>query len=288
MFWSLIAGMVIASGLVLVFLGLRPRPQPFSKMLVDLEQPRRPSLLGNVAVTSSLLGSVAGFTSESLRKDLNILELTDADHARDKLQHSALFTGFTSVVALIVHSVFGFTLNFAVWMAVLIASAVFGWVFADRSIHQRADAKRKEFRSSLALYLSLVSTMLAGGSGIEQALYEVTRFGTSDGFRQLESALTAARTRDISPWVVFAEVAEDKALPELDELATSMEVAGVEGARIRTTLMTKAESLRHLQLVDLKTQAGKSSESMGLPVGVMMIGFILLVGYPAFKAIISI
>jgi hypothetical protein len=68
----------------------------------------------------------------------------------------------------------------------------------------------------------------------------------------------------------------------LEEVAHSVQLAGEHGARIRQSLAAKAHALRARNLARIEHEAEQRTEHMGLPMVVLFLGFILLVGYPAF------
>ena len=55
----------------------------------------------------------------------------------------------------------------------------------------------------LATYLRLVTILLAGGSGTEEALQDAAAYGTGWGFALLRRCVTDARLSGRSPWSVM-------------------------------------------------------------------------------------
>ena len=121
---------------------------------------------------------------------------------------------------------------------------------------------------------------MAGGAGVETALFDAASVGTGAGFRQLRSALSAARARRDPPWANLGVLGDRLGVVELQELEASMTLAGG-GARVRESLAAKAESMRLKDLGQLESEAEARSETMVLPVAMMFAGFLLLIGYPA-------
>jgi hypothetical protein len=77
------------------------------------------------------------------------------------------------------------------------------------------------------------------------------------------------------------------AVPELVELSTTLELAGTEGARIRQSLSSRAVSLRRHEQADAESAANTMTERLFLPGALLLFGFLLFVGYPAFSRIIG-
>ena len=86
---------------------------------------------------------------------------------------------------------------------------------------------------------------------------------------------------------MFAELGESLGIEPLVELASSMQLAGVQGARVRLSLAAKAASLRSRQMANIEAEAQSASERMGLPVAAMFLGFLIFLIYPAIQQIIA-
>lgn len=59
------------------------------------------------------------------------------------------------------------------------------------------------------------------------------------------------------------------------------------GARTRESPIARCELALH-QLHDIEAHAAASTEKMGAPVAFLVIGFVLLIGYPAFSTILQL
>ncbi len=70
-------------------------------------------------------------------------------------------------------------------------------------------------------------------------------------------------------------------MPELGELAASAALAGAEGARVKASVAAKAKGLRARVLADVETAAQSASERMSLPIVLLLVGFVLFLGFPA-------
>ncbi len=284
----LVCGIAIGVGVWLTLVGVRRRTRPLALTLAELDRPY-------VAVTPtgferflSRLGADATSTSAQVRRDLAMLGRTNADHIRAQVTNAALTGGFGFAMVAVITFIFGAGLSPVVSILVIAGAAAGGWGITNRLTHQRAQQRRGEFASTLATYLQLVAIMLSGGAGTNQALTSVTRFGTGAGFVEIEQALTEARVRGTTPWSVFAAVADRKGLTELEDLSAAVELAGRSGARVRDSLLTKADTLRHAELAAVNAEAAKASEAMSLPVGLLMLSFVLLIAFPAGAALFSI
>jgi hypothetical protein len=96
-----------------------------------------------------------------------------------------------------------------------------------------------------------------------------------------------SRSSHHSPWVELAALGERFNLTQVVEVAGSVQLAGEHGARIRSSLSAKAESLRHRQMSEIEAAANSSTERMGVPMVLLFLAFIVLIGYPAVTLIVG-
>ena len=66
-----------------------------------------------------------------------------------------------------------------------------------------------------------------------------------------------------------------------------MSLAGTEGARVRRSLEAKARSLRARELALAEAKAEAATERMAIPTALLMLGFMLLVGFPAVASVLG-
>ena len=120
-----------------------------------------------------------------------------------------------------------------------------------------------------------------------QALAGASETGDSPAFDQLRHALDVAFLARMPVHEVFAELAQTLDLGEIRELSASLALAGSEGAKIRTSLAAKAESIRLKVLHDEEAASVSATTRMALPVGLLLTGFMIVVGAPAFSHALS-
>jgi len=208
-------------------------------------------------------------------------------HASEKL----IGAGFGAVSPLLAGMAFGSVGVGPPLPLILLASAGLGaggFVTPDRLLHERAEARRRGFRHSLSSYLDLVNVLLAGGAGIESALHAAADVGDGWGYRLIRSELRRARLTGRAPWDTFADLGDRIGVSELTELAANVSLAGTHGARIRASLAAKADTLRGHQIAETEAAAEAATERMTVPVAVLLLGFLLLISYPAVAQITSV
>lgn len=165
-------------------------------------------------------------------------------------------------------------------LGALLLAAV-GFLLPDVQLHAEATRRRHDFRHALSAYLDLVVITLAGGAGVDGALTDAARIGRGWAFTQLRRTLDGAQLTRTTPWAALRQLGADLDIPELGELAASASLAGTEGARLRASLATRAQTLRTHLLTDTDAAARAATERMALPWGLLFLGFLTFIGYPA-------
>ena len=104
---------------------------------------------------------------------------------------------------------------------------------------------------------------------------------------RIRQALSNARVVGITPWEGVSLLGKDLGVDELRDLASALALAGDEGAKIRQSLMARAESMRRKELADVEGQAGERSQSMLVAQLLICAAFLLFLAYPATSQIMS-
>ncbi len=152
---------------------------------------------------------------------------------------------------------------------------------------RRAQARRRHFRVVIGTFIDLVVLSLAGGVGVEGALLAASQVSEDWAARRMAQALSRARDSGQSPWAALGRLGGEVGVPELVELSTTLQLAGTEGARIRQSLSARAVSLRRHEQADVESEANAVTERMFLPGALLLIGFLVFVGFPAFSRILG-
>lgn len=149
------------------------------------------------------------------------------------------------------------------------------------ALKKRASTARKAFRRALGTFLELVGLAMAGAMGIEGALDAVSNISDDSAFERLRNSINVARLAGRPPWQTLGALGEEIGVPELSELATNLVLAGSEGARVRQSLSSKASTLRRRELAEAEAEANSTTEKMFVPGVLLLVGFMIFVGYPA-------
>ncbi len=152
---------------------------------------------------------------------------------------------------------------------------------------RRAKDRRHHVRVVVGSFVDLVVLNLAGGMGIESALLTAAQVSSDWSAQRISHALLRARESGSSSWVALSQLGEEIGVSELVELAATLQLAGTEGSRVRQSLTARAEALRRHEQADAETAANTTTERLFLPGALLLVGFLLFVGYPAFSRIIG-
>jgi tight adherence protein C len=148
-------------------------------------------------------------------------------------------------------------------------------------LRRAAAEARLGWLHSFSCWLELVALAQAGGMGIESALQAASRVANDPAFTRIAQSLDVARHSAGTPWDELARLSGLLGIDELGELAASLGLAGLEGARIRTSLQAKSASLRRREMAEALSRANSTTERLFLPSIVLMLGFMLFLLYPA-------
>lgn len=164
---------------------------------------------------------------------------------------------------------------------VVVGMAVGAFFLPDIALRRNADARRADFRHVMGSFLDLVAMNLAGGRGLPEALMAASSIGDHWAMVRIRQALSNARLTGMTPWEGIAQLGKELGVDELRDLASALALAGDEGAKIRSSLMARSDSMRRKELVDVEGAAGESSQSMLMAQLLMCIAFLIFLAYPA-------
>jgi Flp pilus assembly protein TadB len=291
---ALAVGLLAGSGVVLIATGLTPVPAPLASQLAALHRrpqltgpdtarlPRRTRLLGE-----PIAGTAAGKRATArLASDLRVTDTTAVEHFAERAWLGLCGLLWAPVTATMLRLAGVDTgLVLPLWVSLVLGPV--GFVYPTVSVRARAADRRRTFRHALSSFLDVVSISLAGGRGVDTALRDGATAGDGWPFEAIRGALFETQLLGETPWSGLARLGSDLAIPELGELAASAALAGAEGARVRASLASKARSLRQRGLTDVESAAQSASELMSVPVVLLMLGFVVFLGYPSIVRVLQ-
>ena len=167
------------------------------------------------------------------------------------------------------------------------AFAAIMFFLPDLEARQEATKRRAEFRRALGAYLDLVALEMAGSAAPAEALPSAARIGTGWPLALIRDTLYRATRAGRSPWTALADLGQRIGVSELRDLGQLIALVSHDGARVRSTLTARAQTMRRHELADLQGKAGKADQSMRIAQILIGLGFIAFLGYPAVVAVMS-
>jgi Flp pilus assembly protein TadB len=277
-------GAGVGAGLWLIIRAISAR-QSLTEVGSTLAAPGRPALTPIVSSRSVFeqrlvrqmidMLRAAGMDPGVRAADLRIARRSVDQHVVKKLTMALVLGGFVAVMLMLLNAAAGYI------VLLTLGGAVIGFLIPELTLTSEAKAARKTFRHAYGAYLDLVNVMLAAGAGPESALYTAAESGGGWVFAEIRQALAASRSRQRPIAEAFSDLAEELGVSELYDLAASISLSGSQGARIRASLVAKADGLRAQQIAETEAEADSATERMTLPVALLLFGFLAFLAYPA-------
>lgn len=293
---AVFCGAGLGVGIWALLIWLRPPEPSLAHVLaVARAAPPRPPVTGNTQPGgwAACIGAPAarplatlGLPGVVRRRDLRLLGRSPETFLAEK----AVLAVTGLLVPTLIQGVLlvgGFALPWQIPLVLGLGCAAGGFWLPDLDVRARAARQRNSARHALSAYLNLIRVTLAGGAGVEGALWDAAGIGDGPTFADLRRALTTARLTRTTPWTVLRQLGEELDLAELVELSDSVALAGTEGAKVRTSLAAKSAAMRTRELTDAEADAHSATERMSLPVVVLFAGFLVFLGYPALITVLS-
>jgi pilus assembly protein TadC len=230
------------------------------------------------------LAAVRARAAARHRHDLALLGVAAELQAARAISWALAGAGVGGVVALGVLATAGST---ALAAAVVAVGAAGGSLAPGARLRAAAARRRRDVLHAFSSYLDLVQVLLAGGAGVETALVAAAEAGDGWAFERLRESVVRARSARRSIWDELARFGARVGIPQIEEVAGSVRLAGEHGARVRLSLAARADSLRQRQMGELEAAAQSATERMGVPMVGLFLAFIVLVGYPAVALVLD-
>jgi Flp pilus assembly protein TadB len=213
--------------------------------------------------------------------DLELLGITEVNFIHRTIQRT-VFAAVSGLLAIVMWMFVWGRPPTIVLIFLAFVLPFLAWYLPIKQVAVSSRIRRSDMDLAVAVYLDLVNVLLAGGAGVETAMLAAAGAGDGFSFEQIRLALVRAQSSRGSYWDSLRELGVRSGVESLEEVAQSVQLAGEHGARIRQSLAAKATALRSKNLARIEHEAEQRTEHMGLPIVMLFIGFILLVGYPAF------
>lgn len=299
--YALLSGAVVGLGLLMLVLALRPaRPSiavGIARLDADRQRPARSvseAILTNeglpgwrVRLGSRMVAALEarGIRVQSLRSDLAVLGRSLEGFLASTVLFAVGGLLFGPVLATLA-GLAGVSLGFSVSVGMALLFALLGALLPLAAVRREAAARRKDFRHAVGAFLDLVSMNLAGGRGVPEALTAAASVGGGWPFARLRDTLAFARLQGLTPWAALGRLGDEVGLNELRDLAAALTLVADDGAKIRDSLAARAATLRRRELAEMEGRAGERSQSMLVAQMLIVLGYLLFLGYPAVSRIL--
>lgn len=150
-----------------------------------------------------------------------------------------------------------------------------------QELSENAHKRRAEFRRTLSIYLDLVAMSMQAGRGHAEALPASAAIGSGWAFTHLQDAIDGARFSGTTSWHALGQLGERFGLRELTDLDAALTLANDDGAKVRATLVARAETLRSERIADAEASAAQATESMRFALIVMVFAFLSYELFPS-------
>ena len=154
-------------------------------------------------------------------------------------------------------------------------------VVVRRELRDTATTRRADFRRSLSIYLDLVAMSMQAGRGHAEALPASAAIGSGWTFTLLQDAIEGARFSGITAWSALGQLGERLGMPELTDLDAALRIAHHDGAKVKSTLVARAGTLRAQRIADAEAEADQATESMKFALIAMVFTFLVYELYPS-------
>lgn len=255
----------------------------------------QPQLLADAAATDPRLRlgrwiaaqlAQRGVSLRRVRTDLAVADRSLEEHIADKIT----WAGAGLLLPLAVWVIFASVgaappLTFTA-AAALVAAIVFSFN-ADLRVAQLARERRADLRRALACYLDLLAMSMAGGRGLPEALPTAARIGDGWAFGVLQSTIDHAQLVNDTPWKAFADLGEAYGISEMEDLGGALALVANDGAKVRTSLISRAATQRRRQLAEAESAVDRANQSIQFASIVLAVGFLVFLMYPAVVTVLS-
>jgi Type II secretion system (T2SS), protein F len=292
---ALAAGALISLGVVLLVMRLMPAEPDLAEALSRLTPAR--GRANTLSPTSSTTGKerIGVWAMKTLppamwvrtpTRELALLRIPLARFYGDKLAFAFLGLSIPPLLAWF-FGLIGLGFPIAIPAVASLGLAVVMFFLPNYNAVDDAKKARLEFARALGAYIDLVALERNNGSGVRQAMESAAEVGDSWVFTRLSEELTRSRWSGLPPWDALHTLAEELGLPELDDFADIMRLAGEEGASVYTNLRARSAAMRTAMLNDEIAEANAVGERMTIPGSLLGVIFMALLVAPSLLRMFS-
>ena len=287
---AILLGAMAGVGLLLIVVGLTPRPvkpQP-----VEPVRERNRKTLDTAAVQNATRRAARRIgqdlqSKSALMQNASMVGRSLETHAVHKMVGLVLGAGLLAVFAVFANTLFGLDLPLPIILAAAGAGGLGGWLLPDSMLKTEADKERVLFQQVTESWLELVAQLVTAGSDTFGALAVAASYSEQPGFVVIRDALRVSAASGEAPWTGLRRLAEERRLRFLDPFCSALELAGTTGAGSRQAILAQVDAARSKAMLEADAAAASSGEKMGAPLALIGGAFMILMGYPPLAGILD-
>ena len=219
-------------------------------------------------------------------RDFAILAVNAITHTGRKLLAGTYGLAFPMLANVALAAV-GLPLPWALPAVAGLATGVLFFTIPDGALRDRAAAARLDFARALVSYIDLVGLERRSGSGTAAAMESAAATADNWVFLRLRAALGTARYAGVAPWDSLGLLAADIGVPQLDDVANIMRLAGEESTSVADALTARSEALRNQLAEDEHAAANAAGERMWIPGSLLVVIYLILLAGPGVMRVIG-
>jgi len=249
---------------------------PAPDLAAEIDRWRRGRELATLRVGSpdavSVLGRLSRWVAETLRSyrpefldtlapDLAITQ-RDLQSWLTKVTGLVLVFGLGPTVLMLARRLRGddVSLQWAPVVGLVLATAVV--LLSVKDLRTEASRVREEYTQAVSIYLGLVAMSMEAGQGHAAALPAAVQTLSGRVFDEFRLAIRLAPDKGITAWAALGRLGDRYRVPELISLRSTIELAQDDGARVKASLIARADTMRSSRLAAAVERANNNTQSM--------------------------
>ena len=285
----ILLGVMAGLGLLLVVVGLVPRP--VRERLPAAPEPGRAAKEASAvrdAARRAARRIVMDLQSKSaLMQDARMVGRSLETHSMHKMAGLVLGAAVLSAFAVFANTLFGLDLPLPIIVAAAGAGGLGGWLLPDSILKTEAEKERVLFQQVTESWLELVAQLVTAGADTFGALAAAAAYSKQPGFVMIRDALRMSAASGEAPWTGLRTLADERRLRFLDPFCSALELAGTTGAGSRQAILAQVDAARSKAMLEADAAAASSGEKMGAPLALIGGAFMILMGYPPMAGILD-
>jgi len=288
---AILLGAAAGLGVLLVVMGLRPRPARPATLAVA-------GARGDAAEASAAVQEAARRAARRTGRNLQTKEMLLQDarmvgrdletHAVHKMAGLVLGAALLTFFGIVGRTLLGFGgLHPVIIVLAAAAGALGGWWLPDSMLRTEADKAREVFQQVTESWLELVAQLVTAGTDTFAALPRAASYSEQPGFVTIREALRSAAAIGDPPWTALRNMAHERRLQFLYPFCSALELAGTTGAGSRQAILAQVDAARSKAMLEADAAAASSGEKMGAPLALIGGAFMVLMGYPPLAGILD-